>query len=98
MIERVIALATLQSKPQRIEARIGTLEFTHDFANGFPTDTTIEKLYDERDFQRACQAYLWSLPAVSGRAFCQASLIPPCTPLGGISTTSGPAERSAKPR
>jgi hypothetical protein len=50
---------------QKIETRIGTLEFTHDFANGYPTDATIEKLYDERDFQRACQAYLWSLPAVS---------------------------------
>lgn len=45
--------------------RIGTLQFTHDFANGYPTDETIEKLYDERDFQRACQAYIWSLPAVS---------------------------------
>jgi hypothetical protein len=51
--------------PQKIETRIGTLEFTHDFANGYPTDATIDKLYDERDFQRACQAYLWSLPAVS---------------------------------
>ena len=50
---------------QKIDTRIGTLEFTHDFANGYPTDATIEKLYDERDFQRACQAYLWSLPAVS---------------------------------
>ena len=50
---------------QKIETRIGTLEFTHDFANGYPTDATVEKLYDERDFQRACQAYLWSLPAVS---------------------------------
>lgn len=48
-----------------IEPRIGRLEFTHDFANGYPSDATIEKLYDERDFQRACQAYLWSLPAVS---------------------------------
>src|ERR1700761_3116752 len=51
--------------PTRIETRIGTLEFIHDFANGYPTDATIEKLYNERDFQRACQAYLWSLPAVS---------------------------------
>jgi hypothetical protein len=51
--------------PERVETRIGTLEFTHDFANGYPTDATVEKLYDERDFQRACQAYLWSLPAVS---------------------------------
>jgi len=47
------------------DTRIGKLEFTHDFANGYPTDATVEKLYDERDFQRACQAYLWSLPAVS---------------------------------
>jgi hypothetical protein len=54
-----------QGQSQRIETRIGTLEFTHDFANGYPTDATIDKLYDERDFQRACQAYLWSVPAVS---------------------------------
>ena len=50
---------------QKIETRIGTLDFTHDFANGYPSDAAIEKLYDERDFQRGCQAYLWSLPAVS---------------------------------
>lgn len=54
---------------QQIETRIGPLAFTHDFANGYPTDATIEKLYDERDFQRACQAYLWSLPAVSFAAW-----------------------------
>jgi len=57
------------SGPQKIETRIGTLEFTHDFANGLPTDATLDKLYDERDFQRACQAYLWSLPAVSFAAW-----------------------------
>jgi len=50
---------------QKLDTRIGMLEFTHDFANGYPSDATIEKLYDERDFQRACQAYLWSVPAVS---------------------------------
>jgi hypothetical protein len=55
--------------PQRVETRVGPLEFTHDFANGYPTDATVEKLYDERDFQRACQAYLWSLPAVSFTAW-----------------------------
>jgi hypothetical protein len=58
-------VTTGQGESQKIETRIGTLEFTHDFANGYPTDATIGKLYDERDFQRACQAYLWSLPAVS---------------------------------
>jgi hypothetical protein len=50
---------------QAVDTRIGKLEFTHDFANGYPTKETVEKLYDERDFQRACQAYLWALPAVS---------------------------------
>jgi hypothetical protein len=50
---------------QAVNSRIGSLEFTHDFANGYPTKETVEKLYDERDFQRACQAYLWSIPAVS---------------------------------
>jgi hypothetical protein len=50
-------MTTTQNATQEIETHIGTLEFTHDFANGFPTDATAEKLYDERDFQRACQAY-----------------------------------------
>jgi hypothetical protein len=55
----------MDSQGQSIETRIGTLSFTHDFANGYPTKETVEKLYDERDFQRACQAYLWALPIVS---------------------------------
>ncbi len=64
-----MATAPKRSHKQKIDTRIGRLEFTHDFTNGFPTDATVEKLYDERDFQRACQAYLWSLPAVSFAAF-----------------------------
>ena len=48
-----------------IKTRIGELHFTHDFADGYPTPKTVEKLYEERDFQRACQAYLWALPIVS---------------------------------
>jgi hypothetical protein len=62
-------MTTVQTRPQTIETRIGTLEFTHDFANGYPTDASVQKLYDERDFQRACQAYLWALPAVSFTAW-----------------------------
>ena len=48
-----------------MDTRIGKLEFTHGFENGYPTKKTVEKLYDERDFQRACQVYLWALPMVS---------------------------------
>jgi hypothetical protein len=62
-------MTTGDNGSQKLETRIGALEFTHDFANGFPTDATVEKLYEERDFQRACQAYLWSLPAVSFAAW-----------------------------
>lgn len=52
-----------------VYTRIGRLFFTDDFENGYPTDETVEKLYDERDFQRACQAYLWSLPIVGSAAW-----------------------------
>ena len=43
-----------------VETRIGTLNFDR----GFPADETVEKLYDELDFQRAVQAYIWGLPMV----------------------------------
>jgi hypothetical protein len=61
------ALLTLPSlgQNQAVNTRIGQLQFTHDFANGYPTRETVEKLYGERDFQRACQAYIWAIPAVS---------------------------------
>ena len=36
--------------------------------NGYPTSATSQRLYDELDFQRATQAYLWALPAVGFKA------------------------------
>jgi len=48
-----------------VSTRIGDLEFSHSFEHGYPLDETVEILYDEMDFQRACQAYLWGLPLVS---------------------------------
>ncbi len=47
--------ATVQG--ETVKTRIGNLTFTHDFADGYPTADTVQKLYDGRDFQRACQAY-----------------------------------------
>jgi hypothetical protein len=70
----IIAAATLitlvfgsaaMAAEQTLDTRIGKLTFTHDFVNGYPTDETVQKLYDERDFQRAVQAYLWATPMVS---------------------------------
>ena len=54
-----------QGWTETLKTRIGNLEFTQDFANGYPTDATVEKLFNEIDFQRACQAYIWALPLVS---------------------------------
>jgi hypothetical protein len=41
-----------------VESRLGKLELK----NGFPTEETVQNLYDDLDFQRACQAYIWALP------------------------------------
>lgn len=50
---------------ETLETRIGKLEFTQSFADGYPTDATVEKLFNEMDFQRAVQVYIWSIPFVS---------------------------------
>lgn len=42
--------------------RIGPLGLN---AQGLPDQRAIDRLYEERDFQRACQAYLWALPLVA---------------------------------
>ena len=47
--------------PDTVNTRLGELKF---FA-GFPDKPTVDKLYDNLDFQRAVQAYLLALPAVS---------------------------------
>ena len=58
----LIALLLLASAApaETIDTRIGQLEFE----GSYPTDDTIKKLYDELDFQRATQAYIWALPIV----------------------------------
>jgi hypothetical protein len=47
--------------PDKVETRFGTL----NFFDGFPDKASVEKLYDNLDFQRAVQAYLLGLPVVS---------------------------------
>ncbi|WP_052444224.1 DUF1254 domain-containing protein [Flammeovirga sp. OC4] len=48
-----------------MDTRIGKLDFTHGFENGYPTEETVHLLFDEMDFQRATQAYIWATPYVS---------------------------------
>ena len=49
--------------PEKIRTRFGNLEFP----NGYPTETTVQKVYDELDLQRATQLYLDMYPALSMR-------------------------------
>ena len=44
-----------------VQTRLGAL----NFERGYPTAETTRKLFDEIDYQRAVQAYLWAYPAVS---------------------------------
>jgi hypothetical protein len=52
--------ATLQGD-ELIETPIGTIELVHNYFN---SDIS-KKLYDELDYQRAAQSYIWSTPLVS---------------------------------
>jgi hypothetical protein len=52
---------TANAQTQTTDTRIGKLSFE----NGYPSEETARKVYDEMDYQRAVQAFLWSYPAVS---------------------------------
>src|SRR6476469_3868323 len=65
LLATAVFASPILAENQTVNSRIGKLEFTHDFANGYPTRETVERLYDARDFQRACQADLGAIPAVS---------------------------------
>jgi hypothetical protein len=56
-----VATMTASAQTQTTDTRIGKLSFE----NGFPTEETARKLFDEMDYQRAVQAFLWAYPAVS---------------------------------
>jgi hypothetical protein len=44
-----------------VASGLGPLELE----NGYPTDATVAKIFDDIDYQRACQAYLWALPLMA---------------------------------
>jgi hypothetical protein len=44
-----------------IDTHIGKLEIV----NGYPSRPTLAKLYEELDFERAVQAYIWAMPIVA---------------------------------
>lgn len=54
-------LAATTTQAQTVDTPIGKLEFEQ----GVPKQATVKNLYDEMDFQRACQFYLWAFPVVT---------------------------------
>ena len=60
MVEIILTAVAGLPTTGSIDTPIGTLEIS----NGYPTEVTTRKLFDEMDFQRAVQAYLWALPMI----------------------------------
>ena len=65
----VAGAQTASTTPATVKTRLGDLQFVH----GFPTEETKQKLFDEIDYQRAVQAYLWAYPPVSFQSIMMAS-------------------------
>jgi hypothetical protein len=64
------SIAAAQAQTQTVDTWIGRLELDVRY----PSKTAAEKLYDEMDFQRATQAFIWALPAVGFQALRVAQL------------------------
>jgi len=82
-------MITASGRAETMQTRIGELQF----ASGYPTGKTVQILYDELDFQRAVQAYLWALPMASYGAMADAHKA-----LGANSHTVIIADKLAQPR
>jgi hypothetical protein len=54
-----LAFATI-TQAQTVETRIGKIAVE----SGYPSQESIDKLIDETDYQRACQAYVWGIAIV----------------------------------
>lgn len=57
----LLSMVAASGRAETIKTRFGNLQFK----SGYPTGKTVQKIYDELDFQRAVQAYLWALPMAS---------------------------------
>lgn len=59
----ILALALVASSAwaETVDTRIGQLTLQ----NGYPSQQTVHTLYDELDFQRAVQSYIWAMPTVA---------------------------------
>jgi len=66
--------------PDKIETRLGTLEFF----DGFPTTKTVEKAYDHLDFMRGVRTFLDTIPIASMHALREG-----CRKIGSVNGIVG---------
>ena len=55
-----VAFTTTNIHAQTVNTRLGKIKVE----SGYPSKESLDKLIDETDYQRACQAYIWGLPIV----------------------------------
>ena len=77
------------AQAQMRESSVGPVEYI----GGYPTKETAQKFYDELDFQRAVEVYLWALPMASYGAMADAHY-----KLGAGDHTVIVADNSAEPQ
>ncbi|MEZ8256451.1 DUF1214 domain-containing protein [Vibrio cyclitrophicus] len=66
------AIAGNDNPTETLQTRAGDFTFETDFLHGIPTQESSAKLFELMDYQRASQAYIWSVPLVSNYAWKQA--------------------------
>lgn len=63
------ATAEHQPNQETIATRSGEFTFENSFVHGIPTEQSSQAIFDTIDYQRASQAYIWSVPLVSNYAW-----------------------------
>jgi hypothetical protein len=61
LIVTTMTVSGQTTTPESVKTRIGDLKFEQ----GYPTEETARKVFDDIDYQRGVQAYLWAYSAVS---------------------------------
>jgi hypothetical protein len=67
MLSSALAFMSAQAQQLPADGNLASPLGKLQFSKGYPTDATVRKLFDDIDFQRAAQAYLWALPLMAGR-------------------------------
>jgi hypothetical protein len=62
-----------KSETNSANSTVDAINDQFPFEDGYPKQGTADKLLDEMDYQRACQAYIWALPMVGLAEFSKAN-------------------------